>query len=75
MLTPCIRRRTATLALASVSLGLLVAPSAAEAGLSAREIMNKVTLTRKLAGSEALVTMTIASDKGAPRERKISLAT
>ena len=75
MLISPIRRRTATLALASASLGLFLAPPAAEAGLSAREIMNKVTQTRKLAGSEALVTMTIASDKGAPRERKISLAT
>ena len=75
MLIPTIRRRTATLALASASLGLFAGLPAAEAGPSAREIMDKVTLTRKLAGSEALVKMTIASDKGAPRERKISLAT
>ncbi|HEY3500085.1 MAG TPA: outer membrane lipoprotein-sorting protein [Polyangiaceae bacterium] len=47
----------------------------AEAGPSAREIMDKVALTRKLDGSEAVVKMTIAGDKGAPRERKLSMAT
>jgi hypothetical protein len=73
MTSPRICRRTAALALAS--LGYLCAVPAAQAGPSAREIMDKVALTRKLEGSEAIVKMTTAGDKGAPRERKITLAT
>jgi len=75
MLKAPIRHSAAVLALAFASLGVFQALPVAEAGPSARDIMDKVTVTRKLAGSEALVKMTIASDKGAPRERKISLAT
>lgn len=77
MTPPRICRRTAALALAlaSASLGYFGSVPAAQAGPSAREIMDKVALTRKLEGSEAIVKMTIAGDKGAPRERKITLAT
>jgi hypothetical protein len=48
----------------------------AEGGPSAREIMDKVTVTRKLDGSEAVVKMTVFGDKGGqPREREITMAT
>jgi outer membrane lipoprotein-sorting protein len=45
------------------------------AGPSAREIMDKVSLTRKLDGSEAVVKMIIVSEQGQTRERKITMAT
>ena len=68
--------------LISLSLGLLLALgsgismfSVAEAGPSGREIMDKVATSRKLDGSEAVVTMSIMNDKGQTRERKIALAT
>ena len=54
---------------------LLAAGSTAAAAPSAREIMDKVTVTRKLDGSEALVKMTTVDDKGQSRERDISMAT
>ena len=54
--------------------GLLPAPREAAAAPSAREIMDKVALTRKLDGSEAVVKMVLHGD-GAPRERKITMAT
>jgi len=47
----------------------------AEAALSARDIMEKVTVTRKLDGSEATIKMSIIDDKGQARERDISMAT
>jgi outer membrane lipoprotein-sorting protein len=75
MTTLPIRRRTATLVLACAFIGSFVAVPAAEAAPSAREIMDKVALTRKLDGSEAIVKMTIADDKGGSRERKLSVAT
>ena len=59
------------------SFGLGLAPSVPEAhgaGPSAREIMDKVSLTRKLDGSEAVVKMIMIGD-GATRERKITMAT
>ena len=37
--------------------------------------MDKVTTTRKLDGSEAVIKMTILGDKGQAREREISMAT
>jgi outer membrane lipoprotein-sorting protein len=43
--------------------------------LSARDIMDKVTMARKLDGSEAVVKMTVVGDKGQTRERAISMAT
>ena len=54
---------------------LVQATPAAAAGLSPREIMEKVTMTRKLDGSEAVVKMTIVGDKGQTREREITMAT
>lgn len=45
------------------------------AGPSAREIMEKVTTTRKLDGSEAVVKMSIINEKGQARERQITMAT
>ncbi|MEO8177273.1 MAG: outer membrane lipoprotein-sorting protein [Deltaproteobacteria bacterium] len=56
---------------------LLALPPAAGAGAepSARELMEQVTETRKLDGSEAVVSMTIATAQGQTRERKLSMAT
>ncbi|TPV96493.1 MAG: outer membrane lipoprotein-sorting protein [Myxococcales bacterium FL481] len=42
---------------------------------SGRAIMDKVAETRKLAGSEAVVTMTIINAKGAQQVRKLAMAT
>jgi outer membrane lipoprotein-sorting protein len=47
----------------------------AEKGPSAREIMDKVTTTRKLDGSEAVIKMTVLGENGQAREREISMAT
>jgi hypothetical protein len=47
---------------------------AAYADPSAREIMDKVTVTRKLDGSEAVVKMTVVGEKGQTRERDITMA-
>jgi len=44
-------------------------------GPSAREIMDKVTTTRKLDGSEAVIKMTVLGEGGQAREREISMAT
>ncbi|HXJ22208.1 MAG TPA: outer membrane lipoprotein-sorting protein [Polyangia bacterium] len=54
---------------------LLAAGSTAAAAPSPREIMDKVTVTRKLDGSEAQVKMTTIDDKGQSRERELSMAT
>src|SRR5437764_5455946 len=54
--------------LAGTALPALAAPSA-------REIMDRVTVTRKLDGSEAQVKMTTVDDKGQSRERELSMAT
>lgn len=51
------------------------AAAAATAALDGRQIMDKVAVTRKLDGSQAVVTMTIFNDKGEKRERKIAMAT
>jgi hypothetical protein len=50
-------------------------PEARGAGPSPRDIMDKVALTRKLDGSEAVVKMLIVSEQGQTRERKITMAT
>src|SRR5262247_396105 len=65
------KQRIAVLALA------LLPPAAAGAdgGPSPREIMEKVTVTRKLDGSEAVVKMTVMDDKKQTRERDITMAT
>ena len=61
--------------LSALGAGLLSdVPEASAAGPSARDIMDKVALTRKLDGSEAVVKMLIVSD-GQTRERKITMAT
>ena len=68
--------RSALLLLAiGVGAGLLPAVPPVQAGPSAREIMDKVALTRKLDGSEAVIKMRILNEKGQARERKISMAT
>src|SRR3569623_2701250 len=46
----------------------------AHAEPSARDIMEKVTVTRKLDGSEAVVKMTSVDEKGQSREREITMA-
>jgi hypothetical protein len=54
----------------------LLAVSAARAGEpSGRDIMEKVTTTRKLDGSESTIKMSIYDDKGQVREREIASAT
>jgi hypothetical protein len=47
----------------------------AEGAPSARQIMEKVTVARKLDGSEAVVKMTAIDEKGQARERDITMAT
>ena len=64
----------------SITLGALAAvvpPALAqrETSPSAKEIMEKVTVTRKLDGSEAVVKMTVTDDKKQSRERDITMAT
>ena len=61
----------------SITLGALAAivPPAQAADPSAKEIMEKVTVTRKLDGSEAVVKMTVTDDKKQSRERDITMAT
>ena len=54
---------------------LLSGTAQAEKGPSAREIMDKVTTTRKLDGSEAVIKMTVLGEGGQAREREISMAT
>lgn len=58
---------------ALVIASLLSSPASAEP--SARDIMEKVTVTRKLDGSEAVVKMTSIDEKGQTREREITMAT
>jgi hypothetical protein len=75
---PSCRRPTAALlvSLGATLLGTslpLAAPAGAEP--SAREIMEQATVARKLEGSEAVVSMTIADAKGQTRERRLSMAT
>ena len=50
-------------------------PRPAQAVPRPREIMDKVTITRKLDGSEAVVKMTVIGEKGETRERQITMAT
>ena len=70
------RPRSASVGLAAAfALSLFASLSPASAAPSARDIMEKVTTTRKLDGSEAVVKMTIVGDKGQAREREITMAT
>lgn len=68
-------RQAAALAVSIAALTALVPSTEAQAGPSAREIMDKAALSRKLDGSEAVVKMSIIDPKGQTRERKITLAT
>src|SRR5215510_8644048 len=59
-----------------MALALLLPGATAQAGdPSPREIMEKVTVTRKLDGSEAVVKMTVMDEKKQSRERDITMAT
>jgi hypothetical protein len=73
------RSRSPSTALALAGLlgagSLFPGTTAADASPSAREIMEKVTVARKLDGSEAAVKMTTIDDKGQTREREITMAT
>lgn len=54
---------------------LLAGVALADKPPSPREIMDKVTTTRKLDGSEAVIKMTVLGENGQAREREISMAT
>jgi hypothetical protein len=54
---------------------LLSGAARADKAPSPREIMDKVTTTRKLDGSEAVIKMTVLGEGGQAREREISMAT
>ena len=69
------RRSFAMLLSAAFAYGLLPASGDAHAAPSPREIMDKVALSRKLDGSEAVVKMAIISEKGQTRERQLTMAT
>ena len=70
------KRRLSHLAIAaSVGLSAAAASTALAADPSPREIMDKVTLTRKLDGSEATIKMISFDEKGGTRERQITMAT
>ena len=70
-------RPTGNLLVKSITLALLTGavPAAQAADPSPREIMEKVTTTRKLDGSEAVVKMTVMDEKKQSRERDITMAT
>jgi len=55
--------------------GLLFGGTDVHAGPSPRDIMDKSLQARKLDGSEAVVKMVIGDNKGATRERKMTMAT
>ena len=69
------KSRSMSRALALVATLAVPAAARAEAAPSAREIMDKVTATRKLDGSEAVVQMTTVDEKGQSRQREITMAT
>jgi hypothetical protein len=66
-----------SLFLGALAVSLPHAPAQAESGTSPspRDIMEKVTVTRKLDGFEAVVKMTVTDDKKQSRERDITMAT
>ena len=69
---------TRKLLFATLALSLSGTTRANPSGLtapSARDIMDKVTTTRKLDGSEAVIKMTVFGENGQAREREISMAT
>lgn len=67
------RNSLTALLVSMLAVGSVAEPSAA-AGPSARDIMDKAALARRLDGSEAVLKMTI-DDKGQLRERKLTMAT
>jgi hypothetical protein len=69
------RRFCTTLLALACAGGGLSSSVALAAGLSGQAIMEKVTLTRKLDGSEATVKMSMYDEKGRVREREIAMAT
>jgi Protein of unknown function (DUF1329). len=75
LVMPFASKALALLVTLSTAGWLLPQVAHAEASLTAREIMEKVTTTRKLDGSEATVKMTIIDEKGQTREREITMAT
>lgn len=71
-----ISKRAVTLVLsAAVGLGFLTPAERVDAGPDAKSIMSKVAQTRQLAGSEAVVKMSIIDKGGQSRVRQLSLAT
>ena len=74
---PSARRAALLLLTSAIGVGgaLAARKTSAAAGPSPREIMDKVTTTRKLDGSEAAVKMTVIGQKGETRERQITMAT
>ncbi|HWA75882.1 MAG TPA: outer membrane lipoprotein-sorting protein [Polyangiaceae bacterium] len=75
MKLPAPFRTALPFALATGLLAPALTQTEAQAGPDARGIMEKVTVTRKLDGSEAVIKMNILNEKGQSRERKISMAT
>ena len=71
------KRPALTTVISSITLAAIAAgiPPAHAGDPSPREIMEKVTTTRKLDGSEAVVKMTVMDDKKQSRERDITMAT
>jgi outer membrane lipoprotein-sorting protein len=67
--------RFALITTSCVASALLPQAAQAEAALSPRDIMEKVTITRKLDGSEATIKMTLIDEKGGKREREMASAT
>src|SRR5262245_58270354 len=71
------KRNALTTLVSSTTLAAIAfaGPAAQAADPSPREIVEKVTVTRKLDGSEAVVKMTVMDDKKQTRERDITMAT
>jgi hypothetical protein len=68
------RRLAAAGAALALGLAFIAQAFAVQPTLSAREIMDKVALSRKLAGSEAVIRMSIGGDGGQSRERELAMA-
>lgn len=72
--TPFSTRTITRASFLAICLSFVASSHQAQAGPSARDIMDKVALTRKLDGSEAVVKMKIMNEKGQARERKLNMA-
>lgn len=75
LLAPALSLLLAAPVVSSSAASASSATAPAAAAPSGREIMEKVAETRKLDGSEAVVTMTIINAKGAKQVRKLAMAT